>query len=651
MLRKRTILVLSAIVALALFGVSASAHAAKPDKCPATGCIARPADTLSLYNGRLAIQQNPDNAKFNIGALPNANGGYNSGSSYDLSFSWPSSPWSSYSTVRVDGTDYYYGASGALTLAPTNNGSALTSAWQMGDVEVTQSLSIVPNPQTGLNDTARIAYTLRNKGTAAHSAGMRALIDDEVNYNDGALFRIPGQSDIQQTERELIGADVPSTISAFYNLNDSQHVGVATFSGNGATAPDRLLLAGWDNAYHSSSIYDYQINPSSDFKDDSSYILYWNPASLAPNEARTYVTYYGLAQLVVDLTPPLGLGVAGPSTITITNGAYAPFQVTATVQDTGTGPAQNVALSLNLPAGLTLVSGSATQSVGDLAVGQQKQATWTVQGPAVGLPRLFLYSASAAASNTPGKTVARPIVAPNYLQMQLRTRYDSSLDLAAPVFDASLSLNNLTASTIPAGTKFTFRMTGMLFNVSAAKADPATLTGGATLQSLTTKQAVATLDTALVAGESRTLRLHLVLTNPNTAKTLGKSISLRVATTGLRLNNKPVSFSSNSVTTTFGTANTGTGSEGGQQPLAVKLPKNGKASSRAVVNFKGTFFAAKELSALFTDSSGVTKVVTAKVDGSGKVNFNLKGLAAGTYYVTLHGYQSGVDGIATVILT
>ena len=49
------------------------------------------------------------------------------------------------------------------------------------------------------------------------------MIDTEINYNDGAPFRVPGDG-IITTEREYIGSAVPDTFLPFFNVTDSTHV-------------------------------------------------------------------------------------------------------------------------------------------------------------------------------------------------------------------------------------------------------------------------------------------------------------------------------------------------------------------------------------------------------------------------------------------
>ncbi len=363
------------------------------------------------FNSRLAIQV-ATNGRFNMGAFPDPVTGGATGGSFNLIYAWPSSPGTSFSTVRIDGADNVYGSSGILLELPNDIDSKTNrSKWQIGDIEVTQILQIVLNNQTGQEDVARIAYTLRNTGSVSHSAGMRVMIDTMLNSNDGAPFRVPGVG-IVTNEAEFFGAAIPDTFQAFFNVTDSEHVAAATVKSGGATAPDRLVLARWPGIV--STAYDYTINPNLSLTSDSAYGLYWNPSTLAPGSSRTYVSFYGLSNLQVDLQPPLALGVTGPATLSVVNGQYSPnpFDVVGTVLNNGTATATNVQLGISLPTGLSLATGNAVVAVGDLGVGQERQVSWKVMAAPLNSNTTLTYSITASASNAQSKTVQKQISVP-----------------------------------------------------------------------------------------------------------------------------------------------------------------------------------------------------------------------------------------------
>ncbi len=374
-----------------------------------------PVSIVDPFNARLAVQVGA-NGRFNIGAFPDPATGGATATSWNLMYAWPGAPGTSFSTLRVDGADSIYGQDGTQVEAPTDiDARTNESAWRVGDILVTQTLQLVFNAQTGQDDVARIPYTATNTGSVAHDAGFRTMIDTMINNNDGAPFRVPGVG-IVTHETDFTGDAVPDTFQAFFDLTDSTHVTASTLKSGGATVPDRLVLAAWPRI--DGTAYDFTPDPSVDFSPsgyhDSAYAVYWNPAALAPGASRTFATLYGLAQENVDLQPPLALGVSGPAALSTTNGQYSPnpFNVVATIYDNGTAPATGVQLTLNLPTGLSLAGDAATQTVGDLAVGQERQVSWSVQAAPASSPTTLTYGVTASATNTSSKTVQRQISVP-----------------------------------------------------------------------------------------------------------------------------------------------------------------------------------------------------------------------------------------------
>jgi hypothetical protein len=256
--------------------------------CKINPCLMATADLARLYNARLSLQVGAK-GQFNIGAFPDPATGNATSDSWDLMYRWPNEPNTSFTTLRIDRLDAIYGDAGTRIEAPTNIDSQTNrSRWQIGDIEVTQILQLVTNNQTGQEDAVKIAYTVRNIGAVPHDVGNRVMIDTELNYNDGALFRVPNVGLIS-AEREFTGVAIPRNFATFFNISDNTHVAAATLRGAGATPPDRLVMARWPSI--SGTYYDYTIDPNASFANDSAYAVYWNPTALAPGDARTYVTF------------------------------------------------------------------------------------------------------------------------------------------------------------------------------------------------------------------------------------------------------------------------------------------------------------------------------------------------------------------------
>ncbi len=384
----------------------ASATAGKPVEPPAK----------DPFNDRLSVTVGTD-GRFSEGAFPDPETGGATTGSFKTLYGWPSTG-TSFTTVRVDGSDAVYGSDAGSFLQPPADVDPTTdeSVWRVGDISIKQQIKLVTNVLTGRPDTAQISYTLTNNGPASHDVGTRVMLDTDVNDNDGAPFRVPTVGTVT-TEHDLTGQAIPDSFTVFYDLADSQHIAAAVLRGASATPPDRLVIAAWPSIFDTQ--WDYTVDPARAITSDSAYATYWNPAPLPPGGSRTYTTYYGLADVTVDLTPPLALGLSGPAALTADGQAYSPnpFTVTATVANSGTVTATDVRLTLNLPAGLH-TSDPTTVAIGDLAAGgPEHPVTWSVRADPAAAATTRTYSVTATAGNgVEAKTLSRDIFLPGILQ-------------------------------------------------------------------------------------------------------------------------------------------------------------------------------------------------------------------------------------------
>ena len=366
------------------------------------------------YNDRLAVQVG-GNGLFNFGAFPDpANGGArNDGSSFSLSFVWPSAPSTSFTTLRVadSGTPVDTILSDPSS-APVDAADHLSNVtgYTVDDVGVTQTLSVVPNPLSGQVDLGRIEYTVTNNGTTAHNVGLRYMNDVDVANNDAAPFRVPNVGPVT-TETDFSGAAIPTYFNVFNDLTDSTKVGVALLKGSGATTPDRVAIASWPGIHL--TVWDYTTTPGAE-TGDSAYADWWNPAPLAPGASRTYVTYYGLGNVTVVSGPDLGIGLVSPASLALSGCVYDPnpFSVVATAVNNGTATATGVTATIALPAGLSLASGTAAQAIADLAPGASGEVTWNVQAADRAAAANLAFSVTAAATGVQSVTANRAVDVP-----------------------------------------------------------------------------------------------------------------------------------------------------------------------------------------------------------------------------------------------
>lgn len=358
------------------------------------------------FNERLAIQVGA-NGRFNIGAFPDPATGAPMAGSFDLTYRWPSNPNTSYTTFRIDGADYVYGSSGALVQAPTDNGLSNTSIWRIGDLEITQTLTIVRNPHTGEDDLAEIDYTVRNLGEDAHTVEARLLIDVDRAHDDGGPFRLPdGRMEI--SEREFVGADVPEMFYAFWNVQNPAVAAIITRSPESVT-PSRLIMASWDEM--DGKVFDYAPKAGRQILTDHVYALYWPEQQIEPADQRTYESYIGLAELDFDFNASWTLGVASPAALSVRDGGYTPepFDILAALSERGQRVA-DASASIELPEGLSLISSTGVLPRLGFIVG--RQASWRVRVEPRTTAAVLTYSVTVTSPGTEPITVTRSVMVP-----------------------------------------------------------------------------------------------------------------------------------------------------------------------------------------------------------------------------------------------
>ncbi|WP_127530615.1 OmpL47-type beta-barrel domain-containing protein [Paenibacillus kobensis] len=336
---------------------------------------------------------------------------------YNIMFSWPSSPWSSFTTVKVDGEDRVYGNSpdGTFISTPANNGDDTSndSVWRTGDVTVRQLLQPGINPATGLPDALQIRYVITNTGSAAHDVGLRMMLDTMVNGNDSAPFKVPGASGIESInyEKDYVGAAVPSFWQVFNDFNNPDISAQYTMQGRDSTPPDRFTIASWGAIQ--GTLWNYAISPGS-YTGDSAVGMWWNPVSLAPGEQKVITTYYG--------RPGVGgesaLVLAGRQKLSYDEWSAGSFNLISYLTNNTASSLTNVRLQLEADPGLTAIDGDLEHTIGTLASGATIQSAWKLQPNAAGTHHLTV-KAYADGSAEPYATAAfqvqalEPVVPPN----------------------------------------------------------------------------------------------------------------------------------------------------------------------------------------------------------------------------------------------
>ncbi|MCK4476439.1 MAG: PKD domain-containing protein [Methanophagales archaeon] len=211
----------------------------------------------------------------------------------ELMYGHPYDPWSSFTTIRINGNDYRYGTEEALggefISLPHFDDSSIVSTWKIDDVIITQRLTIVYSA-TGNPDALQIKHIVENEGEMAKDIGIRVMIDTQLADNDGAPFVIPDVGDVTK-ELEFIGADVPVWWTTMDSLTDPTVIAHGTLRGVGFD-PDKFVIAYWPGI--SDTLWEYPVDPDCPITSDSAIGIWWNPVSVPAGGSREVATFYGI---------------------------------------------------------------------------------------------------------------------------------------------------------------------------------------------------------------------------------------------------------------------------------------------------------------------------------------------------------------------
>lgn len=417
------------------------------------------------------------------------------------------SPWTSYTTLRIDGIDYVFGGEpteragraglfGERIRGPeVVDDNRIETVYRIGPLDVTQTLSIIRSTTTGLLDTTRIAYELHHVGDRPVQVGLRLMLDTMLDQNDGAPFRVEELAITTDTLFE--GEQIPEFWQAFDSLSDPKVTSQGSLRGRDVTVPDRVYFSNWGAM--ADGLWDFNFEPNRDFTRlgefelDSATAMYWEPQTLRPGERREFVVHYGLGG--ISISPgDLSLGVTSPASVAADPDEEVTFPVVAYVQNTGEGDAREVVASITLPSGLKPAAGeSLSRTIGALPPGRTAQVTWRIAlDRAVGGD--LTYTVRVEAINAEANQVQRSvrIVAPAQL----------TLTLDEP--NAKLGIDAGRWTPLP------YKVTARVTNSGGADADNVTVTWDAPIGLELAPGDEATKPIGpLEAGESATLSWHI----------------------------------------------------------------------------------------------------------------------------------------------
>ncbi len=300
-------------------------------------------------------------------------------------------PWTSFTTLRINGKDYCFGKAtrkrsgaglpgGQILSPPAQEENRLTMKCQYGAVEVEQLLDIARSPSTGALDTARIRYIIVNTGTDPVEVGLRTLFDTMVGDNDGAPFRIGAKAVTK--DYSCSSKEIPDFWQAFDSLATPAVIAQGTLKGGDVTPPDRLIFTNWGKA--ADNPWDFRVDADADFTRfgedelDSAVVMYWDPQILKPGERRMITSYYGIGGITFSPGKTF-LGISAPAEVQYSEDNPRNYTIVTYLEHHGEVKAENVKINLSLPQGLVCSSGATSLNIPELVPGVTQQYSWEIR--------------------------------------------------------------------------------------------------------------------------------------------------------------------------------------------------------------------------------------------------------------------------------
>ncbi|MFC2061037.1 T9SS type A sorting domain-containing protein [Elusimicrobiota bacterium] len=280
-------------------------------------------------------------------------------------------PWSSWTTVRIDGTDQYFGNGGEWKVSPAKEKEKLIAEYEYDDITVCQELSIENGYTTGREDTCKILYKITNNDNKSHDVGLRIMLDTMLGSNDGAPFYTMDVGEITCDTRW--SKDIAQSCQVFDSLTSPTITGLVEFTGLGYNDPDKVILGYWPLA----GTWDYPFDEDRSFLDnngdgvidgsspdsDSAVFAYYNPVKISAGRSKTYAIRIGIGELIRMTWGPFVIGIMAPRNFQFKSSGDdyqylpSPFNVVAFVQNTSNSTVRKAKLEINLHENMKLESG------------------------------------------------------------------------------------------------------------------------------------------------------------------------------------------------------------------------------------------------------------------------------------------------------
>ena len=229
----------------------------------------------------------------------------------------------SFTTVRIDGTDYIFGQeygifglkSDISDIVADAVNNTLTVTWTLEDISVTQKAYLSRTDNTSTTGNVRVEYQIVNtSATESHEVGLRVMLDNALGEIDAPITMAQRESAPVAKEAEFFTVGSDGTIrdpGMYVRFMDSYESpskeAYINFEGLSNPEPDRMIVGHWYNL--AASKWDYE--PDTDLVFDSGFnkygtadtatALYWGESEYAPGERFTPSVTYGVGDFTANV--------------------------------------------------------------------------------------------------------------------------------------------------------------------------------------------------------------------------------------------------------------------------------------------------------------------------------------------------------------
>lgn len=262
----------------------------------------------------------------------------------------------SFTSFKVDSSEYVFGEKygvfgtyGGVDTKLGADGDSVVSVWSTGDIEVTQTISLVNNPSSEQLGTAMITYSVKNTSESAKSIKGRVLIDTQLGEKDYGYYEVPkqrlgqGYSYFESERTWDSSADPTVNMPSDYFVRDnpfsSSIVGYGVNSVFTEAKPYKMTFAHWANI--AATVFDYTPDESLNFTNslnshktaDSAAALYYDLGSVGAGSEKSFSTYYGVTANLKNKDNKVIINTTAPSKLKFTDDTRTAYEGTDENED------------------------------------------------------------------------------------------------------------------------------------------------------------------------------------------------------------------------------------------------------------------------------------------------------------------------------